>query len=468
MVDRARSTLLLGTLSLIVFLTPNIGAFAVFATLGASVTVGDPREIRVGDLNGDGHLDCVTGSDLAGVSVFLGDGTGGLAATGQTLPGRSVALGDLDLDGDLDLVIGASQDGEVHVRVNDGTGTFATSGLNIPVVTSPGNGLHEVELADLNGDGDLDIVISRLTGANVVLGLPGADFGAGSSPIGFPSSRRLELGDVDGDGNVDVVTTAAGGVSVNFGNGNGSFLAVTSYPINLNFPMDLRLMDVDLDGQLDVAVAGDQHVHVLSGDWTAPPHVVPVLSPLTTIAAGDVNGDGYPDLVTNRYIGAGECFVRLNNGDGTFQDSGQTVPVSAPGLCPTCVTTTTAGELADLDGDGRLDLIASIIAFSGTGYLTTRLNAPVLDFIRGDANHDGMFDLADGISILNHLFGSSPPSTCLAALDVDNGDSIDIGDAIYTFQHLFIGGPPPPAPHTECGSDATTGDLTCIDFEGCP
>ena len=71
-------------------------------------------------------------------------------------------------------------------------------------------------------------------------------------------------------------------------------------------------------------------------------------------------------------------------------------------------------------------------------------------WIRGDANDDGLVNLADGIFLLNELFQGGPAGTCFAAKDTNDDVSVDTADAIYLFNALFLNGPPPAAPYPEC------------------
>lgn len=91
-------------------------------------------------------------------------------------------------------------------------------------------------------------------------------------------------------------------------------------------------------------------------------------------------------------------------------------------------------------------------------------------FIRGDANGDGMFDIADPVQTLGTLFvpGSDVPP-CLDAADSNDDETHDISDAIYSLSALFATGAPlPPAPHPDCGNDATGDALDCAMYVGCP
>ncbi len=89
-------------------------------------------------------------------------------------------------------------------------------------------------------------------------------------------------------------------------------------------------------------------------------------------------------------------------------------------------------------------------------------------FVRGECNQDGMVNIADGIFILNQLFGSPPPPRfCDDACDT-NGDRMkNIADAIYLFNFLFVMGPAPPPPWPDCGLTKNPKPLGCEQFPGC-
>ncbi|MEM7167834.1 MAG: Kazal-type serine protease inhibitor domain-containing protein [Planctomycetota bacterium] len=83
------------------------------------------------------------------------------------------------------------------------------------------------------------------------------------------------------------------------------------------------------------------------------------------------------------------------------------------------------------------------------------------EFIRGDVNDDGSYNIADPVSILGVLF-QMQPNNCENAMDSNDDDSVNIADAVHSLTALFAMGPQPPAPHPTCGQDATPGTLTCV------
>jgi hypothetical protein len=92
-------------------------------------------------------------------------------------------------------------------------------------------------------------------------------------------------------------------------------------------------------------------------------------------------------------------------------------------------------------------------------------SVPRPEFVRADANADGLINITDGIYVLNYLFLGGPTPTCLEAAN-SNGDALlNITDGIYVLNFLFLGGPEPPAPYPACGSLAV--DVDCAAFTPC-
>ncbi|MDE0957996.1 MAG: HYR domain-containing protein, partial [Planctomycetota bacterium] len=89
------------------------------------------------------------------------------------------------------------------------------------------------------------------------------------------------------------------------------------------------------------------------------------------------------------------------------------------------------------------------------------------DFVRGDANDDGVIDITDAVVIIGYIF-QGLQFTCLDALDDNDDGVVDISDAIYHFGVLFTGGLPPPPPFDQCGIDPTEDSLICDLYQSCP
>ncbi len=110
------------------------------------------------------------------------------------------------------------------------------------------------------------------------------------------------------------------------------------------------------------------------------------------------------------------------------------------------------------------------VVILGTILLASIVARPLLggsaNFIRGDVNDDGSFDIGDAIAGLDYLFGSTTLE-CVDALDANDDGGADIADAISILATLFSGGADPAAPFPSCGSDPTPDGLTCDAFATC-
>ena len=280
--------------------------------------------VVIGDVNGDGKPDLVVGStfqnnqcDVSGdgaVGVLLGNGDGTFQppvsydSGGYNTQGRitgSVAMADLNGDGHPDLVVANSDSNSVGVLLNNGDGTFQAA-----VSYSSGEySADSVSIADLNGDGHPDLVVAG-GGVSVLLGNGDGTF---QPAVGYSSSSAVAvaIGDLNGDGHPDILLGkyAVPSVDVLFGNGDGTFQPAVSYSTGGAGSWAVAIADVNGDGYLDLAVAngagfgrsltGEVSVLLGNGDGTfhAPQHYKTGGDMSYSVAVGDVNGDGRPDLV---------------------------------------------------------------------------------------------------------------------------------------------------------------------------
>ena len=235
--------------------------------------------------------------------------------------------------------------------------------------------------ADLDSDGNLDLLAGRVDGS-VVSVFPGLGDGTFLAPREYPvgsPATSLFAGDLNGDEAPDVASSG-NGVSVLFGNGDGTLRGYQS----AGGPLGARALagdDFDADGFVDLAAAHDANVFTIlrnTGDEQftgAGSHTVggtPV-----ALAAADVDGDGSTDLVTaNR--GANDVSVLLGDDDGQFQRQSRI----RVGRTPTGLA------IEDLDADGTLDLVT---ANRGSKTVTAMLNGadapqPVVCLVPGVAH----------------------------------------------------------------------------------
>ncbi len=242
-------------------------------------------------------------------------------------PSPSDVVGaDFNGDGLFDLAVANnSNPGTVNVLLNVGAGVFA------PPRSFPtgGSGASALAVADVSGDGRLDMVVTNFNSDSVAV-LRGSGTGAFRRPITYAagdSPTALALADFNGDSIIDlaVANHHAGKASILLGAGGGVFALVASYEIGAK-PRALAARDVNSDSQMDLIVVGSynnaNHVVILlglgNGSLTAGP-TYNGDSP-GDVAAADFDGDGDIDLaVASNASSDSSLAVWLGNGDGTYQ-----------------------------------------------------------------------------------------------------------------------------------------------------
>lgn len=331
-----------------------------------------PVMVTVADINKDGNPDLLAANnDSANVSVFLGDGKGNFTqATGSPFAAgpepNDIANGDFNGDGNPDVAIANHGVKSVTVLLGNGKGQFAFApGSPFAVESRPHP--HGIAIADFNGDKKLDIAVDSW-GENKVLVLFGNGDGTFQTPgtkfeVGHMPYQRLRAADLNGDGNADIVTSnfESSSVSVLFGDGHGNFTR-KDFPAPTD-PFGLAIADVNADGHLDIAIAhysgqgtdpSKNALSVLLGDGKGNFSLAKG-SPFRTgnypgtLAAGDLNGDGIADIVLPNYEdGTLTIYLCARNG------------ITAAGYSPLRVGRTPHGvAVADLNHDGKGDIVVA-------------------------------------------------------------------------------------------------------------
>jgi cysteine-rich repeat protein len=433
-------------------------------------SIVSPQWVDVDDFNDDGRADIAFASTTSVRSaVAYGIGDGRLAPQRHVTPtsgSDGAVFADLDGDGRLDFALVSDTNDSVAVVLDDGAGNYVSAGTFTTLLELGGDAPFDVAAAELTGDQHIDLVTSNVITNDVTL-MQGAGDGTFTaiatfgvqSGNGGQRPESVAIGDVTGDGILDIVTAnrTSSDVAVLAGLGGGSFAPVEIYSTVAGAtgtgPFDLILADVTNDARLDVLTANgtssDVAVLVQASDGTLQsPLAFPTFVDETgagigprSLAVGDVNKDGIPDIVTANIsgndvsvlfgLGAGAAFGAPTLFDLRVDETETVSPVEI--------------QIADIDRDNNRDLVvggsdgtvrpllgdgAGGFAMTGS-YAVTRSTSviAVVDLAVADIDGDGHRDVmvsTQGDALI--LSGTGDGRVMPPAMVIGGGGNAAVGD----------------------------------------
>ncbi len=357
------------------------------------------QAVTLSDLDGDGKPDMIVTNVYGSVSVFQNNSSNGMpsfAAKVDRVTGSyyaySITAGDLDGDGKPDLIAAGINPDNISIFRNKSTPGNISFSDSIPLPV--GHGPRSASIGDLDGDGKPDLVVADIynnsltifrntsTPGNISFG-PGKDLGTGQYPA------EVVIADLNGDGKADLAVANSGSFSVP--SNTISVFKNTSIGSTISFdnkvdlqagtnPLAIAAGDLDGDGKPELAVANSDNASVSVFPNNSTGSDISFSSSINyasgnipnDVAIGDLDGDGKPDLAVAN-LNAGTISVYKNTsatGAVSFNAKIDYGPLSG-------VRSITIG---DLDGDGRPELTAADGSYKAVTVLKNKINdlSPVI------------------------------------------------------------------------------------------
>ena len=325
------------------------------------------RVVALGDLDGDNDLDALVSPDGGDMTVWFNNGAGQFIESGEVISTgfvNDIVIGDLDGDNDLDAFV-AGGPFATFALINDGNAAFTI--INGPPITDRVTGVLSLALGDLDGDGDLDAYVGRVTLSDKIFFNNGdgsfSDSGQTLTSAKF-ATEAVALADLDGDNDLDAFVGFANlfgeSLRVLFNDGQGIF-SDSGQALGETNAQGVALGDLDNDGDIDAFTADRQRLAFLYRLWlndglgNFTSELLLGNADSNDVALGDLDSDGDLDaFVAHQDFFSPGNRIWLNQGGlqggtvGKFKDSDLRLGT---------VVFIEEVELGDLDGDGDLDAL---------------------------------------------------------------------------------------------------------------
>jgi hypothetical protein len=404
-----------------------------------------PSSVFCADLDGDLDLDLAVANALSdNVSILKNNGDGTFELDNNYIAGdgpSSVFCANLDGDLDLDLAVTNANSNSVSILMNNSDGTFQTK-----VDYGTGYLPSSVFCAHLDGDLDLDLAVANANSYNVSIlenawgtFQPKVDYVAGVHP------HSVFCANLDGDLDLDLAVANFGSnnVSILKNNGDGTFQITLDYEAG-DGPRSVFCADLDGDLDFDLAVANrnSDNVSILENLSQFPGNIPPL--PFNLISPTD--GDSSDTGVAFNWAPAYDP----NWGDQIRYDLWLS---TSPGFEPESTIIywglLTRGLTDTLDVDTYY--YWNVRAYDNWGGYRWASNGSqsfyvLPPYISGDANGDGVINVADVVYLVNFLYRGGDPPVPMGAGDANCDDIVNVADIVYLVNYLYRGGDPPGCP----------------------
>jgi flagellin-like hook-associated protein FlgL len=346
---------------------------------------------------GYGNQGIITFNATSLLDRAVGTGTFAAETTYAAAYGADIELADFNRDGHVDIMSSSGR-----LLLGNGNGSFTAPSI---IVNTSGNG--HTDSADFNGDGVLDVIFSlggASTVANIAIGRGDGTFLAATTITVGATSRKIAIGDYNNDGKLDLASldSASNSFNIMLGNGNGTFYSPVTYSTGTGAGgFGLTTGDVNSDGILDIVSGMNGGTMAVSlgnsnGTFRNATHYINASGSADVVTLKDINSDGFLDIIGSNFSVNGFNTL-LGNGDGSFRAGGiYQGPAQTVGLI-----------VNDFNNDGIYDVIVAN-SYAGTDqfgialgnsdgtFLSTATTTTTYDpyeIEAADLNEDGVLDL---------------------------------------------------------------------------
>nr|WP_245210927.1 FG-GAP-like repeat-containing protein [Prochlorococcus marinus] len=423
-----------------------------FTASDIATSADGAQDVKVADMDGDGDLDIVSASPLDDtIAWYENDGAANPTFTAANIytsatEARNIHIVDLDGDGDLDIVGAGSGNDVVGWLENDGA---ANPTFSNEILATSADGAHDVYVADLDGDGDLDIVSASINDDTIAWyennGAADPSFTAADIATNADYALGVHIADMDGDGDLDIVSASQLDDTIawyeNDGAANPTFTAA-DIATSADHATSLYVADMDGDGDMDILSSSenDDTIAWYENDGAANPtftaaDIATSADGAWSVKAADMDGDGDLDIISASFNDDTIAWYE-NNGAADPAWTATDIATSADGA--------RAVTIADIDGDGDLDIISASANDDTIAWYENNC----------DGNDPLIFDLDnDGIELIStkekvlfdvdvdgdlEITGWTAPDDGLLVMDINNDGFIN--DMSEVFSEHFNSG----------------------------
>ncbi|MFH1699295.1 MAG: FG-GAP-like repeat-containing protein [Candidatus Zixiibacteriota bacterium] len=398
--------------------------------------VNIPRGMTVNDFNNDGFYDFAI-TNMNNVNVYLHLENRNLSEPSVYplyLEAEAITSGNFNGDSYPDIAAFQSSNNWIKILQNNGSEPMIfTDSINV-------GGVYELEAADLDNDGDSDLIAITGGGFHIFINNGENGFIVTDTLVnalrGYYHRYTFKVIDFDYDSDLDIISLSKVSEFDIYENlGNGEFNIIPG-PSNDGDSKCLNVADID----------GDNKYEVIIGKYLMPPNLMYSLAIykynegigsyeqtattptryINNIEVSDYDYDSDIDIFISAPHG---IFILKNDGLGNFQNFGTVGAYESPKYT----------VAVDIDND----LIIDLIGFDSRSPFMIYGRLHKKNYIIGDANDDGNINVGDAVFLINHVFrGGDGPYPTIAG-DANCDESVNVGDAVFLINHVFKGGPGP-------------------------